>query len=84
MATQAACWACGRPGSGPHAGEVQPRLGIVYDRDDADWRSAGADLSRWQWAALERVPGGLPVWDRLALLSEREADEHRTKRNASA
>ena len=84
METLPARSACRRPGSGPHAGEVQPRPGIVYARDDADPRSAGADLSPWHWAVLERVAGGLPVWNRLALLSEREADEHRTKHNASA
>ena len=83
------------PQKAAHSGEVYRALGPlatewaelwsnIYDRDDGDLRSAWSDLSRRQRAIVERVPLELPLWERLALRSEREADEYWTKRYASA
>ena len=69
---------------GPLATEWEALWSTVYDREDADLHSAWSDLSRRQWAVLERVPFELPVWNGLALRSEREADEYWAKRYASA
>lgn len=69
---------------GPLAAEWEALWSGVYGRDEADLRSAWIDLARRQGAVLERVPVELPVWNRLALRSERESDEYWTQRHASA
>ena len=38
----------------------------VYEKDDTELRTEWGRLSRRQRAVLDRVPGELPVWDRLA------------------
>ena len=68
----------------PLATEWEALWSGVYDRDDADLRLAWIDLARRQGAVLERVPIELPVWNRLAFRSEREADAYWTQRYASA
>ena len=59
---------------GPLATEWEALWSTVYDPDDADLHSPWSDLSWRQRAVLERVPVELPVWNRLPLRSEREAD----------
>ena len=83
------------PQKAARSGEVYRALGAlateweelwsgVYERDNADLRTAWGRLSRQQRAVLERVPGELPVWNRLAMRCEREADEFWTRRYDSA